>query len=236
MQKIICVIMSIVIIILNFPTAYASTSDNLSQPENANDTIQKALELFPEFASGTYVPSSNMRSTTSDNARIEVSYSETRSYSDTEQITYTQFSNGGAMLTNSNFYDFDFRYQSTQTGSEISGSNTVVTLNIRAIYVEQEYDGGPWYEYGSFTLSGIRYNISRTGYDWIISTGTPSNQPVCTNYTASTPVLNETASGKAKISYELRWRVSDLPGGYYVSILTFVVGNNGAGVTHTQFE
>ena len=55
-------------------------------------------------------------------------------------------------------------------------------------------------------------------------------------YELETRILNETASTKATIQYELCWRVVDLPAGLTTSRIKLEAGNNNIGVTHWDNE
>ena len=108
MKKFVAFFLSIAMVLpLLCTNAYAAKTENES-------VFEKACELFPEYADTIrnegIVP--NGRSSDAQ-TRVKV-FEETRKYSDSQSITYTEFSDGSAYVTSS-----DFKRTFEQTDNEI---------------------------------------------------------------------------------------------------------------------
>ena len=156
----------------------------------------------------------------------ELVYSETRSVSTGEMITYSEYSNGLILLAG--VTDFDKRIEYIDS---ISGLNaTVITANITAItnYCD-----------AYFRLNNFKYTLISSSPDQINSIGSvylhsPNESSRCYVTHAYDPIMQENTA-PAKLEYDLEFHYSPRAGDFVTSKLTIKVGANCLTVTHNRY-
>ena len=153
MKKFVAFFLSIAMVLpLLCTNAYAAKTENES-------VFEKACELFPEYADTIrnegIVP--NGRSSDAQ-TRVKV-FEETRKYSDSQSITYTEFSDGSAYVTSS-----DFKRTFEQTDNEILSPYLIrytCNFSVYATYDRSKKMG----------INGIKFIIDSLSYDNITDKG-----------------------------------------------------------------
>ena len=196
--------------------AYADSGNDVQ-----NEVIALACEVFPEYANKILAPAVDISIYGRSMNQRTLVVSETRSVSDNEYITYSEYSDGVVLLT-----DYEFEHTETTNDYDSNPMTTTVDMDIKATCTNVS---------GYFLLEGVRYMLINGSYDTILDVGTPTYSGKCTLHTAFTPVLNESASGNAYICYNLNYQFG--PGVYYTltSQLTLFVGDDTATVTHIYY-
>nr|MBQ8243679.1 hypothetical protein [Oscillospiraceae bacterium] len=199
-------------------TVYATdvtqgTNIHASRCITKNDIERIAIGAFPEYASKILEKTTTLTlydaSSLLENTTV---ICETRTISDSETITYQEYSNGTYSLLFSS-------YSSTES-STVSGNITAVNKTIWATYSlssDVNY------------IENLCYHIVSDAYDYITNTGSPWG----TSYTPmrGSTKLNETASSAAYVDYTCQFIVNiGLPEGEHntvqSAILRISVGSN----------
>lgn len=207
MKHTISIILAVLIVITVLPIN--STATSTSERENA---INMACELFPEHATIINNSINNESITLYRVERREKVFEETKDYSDSVAITYTEFSDGTAYVTQ-NTYSKEF----TQTGSDILSSYLIkYTCNI-AVYSN--------YASSKLCVNGIKFIIDSISYDNITSKGTITSDSVSNAYIVDSHCkMNEDSNGDAYTTYS-----GDFPragGTPHVAQVRFYVGQD----------
>ncbi len=218
MRKRLSLILATILLLTMVPYSTLAVEDTSGRDE----LLALGCEVFPEYTDKIMSPNVTLslgRSSTS-NTR-EVVKSEVRAVSETENLTYTEYSDGLVLLTS-----VEFPVTVTTIDSETSSFSSNYTITIKATCSEAS---------GYFQLSNVKYSIIRSAYDTITSEGTKSSSGKCWESSDGYYFnATETSSKKAFISYRLCWQFADYPGYVYNSLLTLEVGQNSASVTHVN--
>ena len=147
--------------------AYASEQDEITvqyvtDVEIKEMLVDKAIKAFPEFEDK--IRGENVEEIARALKRRtgvgEVVYTETRSISETETVTYTELDNGIALTA------LGLMTGKNVTNTFSNGPTTIYTMNV-------------WLQCGSsldvLFVSGFQYKISYTGYDAIVDLGNLNN-------------------------------------------------------------
>ena len=123
--------------------------------------IDKACDVFPEYENTIRAMNSTPYSRTAQCAtNRELQIHESRKLSQTETITYTQYTDGTILLSSTSI-EFDHKFEITE-GESTAGS-TVYTANITVI-ANDLYSS-------TCTIKNIKYKTVPQGNDIIVSTG-----------------------------------------------------------------
>lgn len=207
----------IVILFLSIAMMLSLLCTNAYAAEIENDSVfEKACELFPEHADTIRNAGAAPYERSSDvHTRVKV-FEETRKYSDNQSITYTEFSDGSAYVTSS-----DFKRTLEQTNSEILSSYLIrYTCNF-SVYAN--YDKSK-----KMGINGIEFIIDSISYDNITDEGTFSSDSV-SHVFYGTVKSWEDSSGHAYASYS-----ADLPdyrGTILDTTIKFCVGDDSCYIT-----
>lgn len=217
MKRLFALVLSLILVISMMPVDAVATESNSERDE----LIALACEVFPEYANkiSTTITVVNSHSRSVDSREIVAS--ESRSASNGDIITYTEYSDGLILLSDTEFYS-QITYNDRQTGANA----TVVDISIRATCNLTNK---------AVTINNIIYTLNGSGYDSINAAGTAST---VSGTSASRTVYraNETASQPAKLEYHLSFRYANSSGSIVDSYLTLTVKNNSATVTHIDFN
>lgn len=217
MRKYLAMLLAAVMLLTMMPLGAAAAETDTSERD---ELIALACEVFPEYTNKIKNKSigANLLSRTS--GQRELVATETRSVPDGETLIYSEYSDGVVLLTE---YDFgkEVTYVDRQTGAGI----TTTTVNIKATCSGTS---------GYFQLTNVVYTLVSSSYDMINDTGSASTTGNCSITKAYSPVLNETASGNAKLVYSLQFRLSSAAGDFLTSQLKLEVGDDSAAVTHYE--
>lgn len=183
---------------------------------------KKAAKIFPEYAAS--IQNSRIRTNQfvkSDSPRT-LKVNETRQFSETEYITYREYSDG-LILLSSNEYTADSTVVDYVTGSTYRN----ITINIRAACSINGYSG-------CFCLDGVSYSLRNSDYDIITNPGTMRLEGCCEKASRITYIPEETDTNYANIVYYLEFVVG--PTGYYTvrSNMFFEVGEDTAVLDHLE--
>lgn len=225
MKKFMALLLSLSLLLTMMPLC--ASAAELEQ-QGYDTLINKAATIFPEYAgkllNPTYSPFSSARSAS---PRVLV-VKETRPFSDTESITYTEYSDGLILLS---AYDVD--YESTIVGS-IPHPNLSVknyTINITATSVVDGY-------YGYFYINNVSYRINAglNTYDSITNFGTAKKGANCVRSEMTDDTANESAYGYARLAYDLGFKIGPLSGQIISTELVMHVGEDTAVIDHSVRE
>ena len=218
MKRFLCILLSLLLIATTIPYNVLAAENNTSERD---ELIELACEVFPEYASKIRNPNTSTYALSRSSSSSELVTNETRAISDSEYLIYTEYSDGFTLLT-----DVDFDSELTVTDRVLASSYSQVTLRIKATCT---YDSSDY-----FVLSGVVCTLNKTAYDTIDDTGTYTCYGDCSVSAAYTPILSESASIDAQISYRLNFVCG--PTSYYTqnSLLTLTVGDNTTTVTHVK--
>lgn len=191
---------------------------NAYAAEIENDSVfEKACELFPEHADTIRNVGVAPYERSSDaHTRVKV-FEETRKYSDNQAITYTEFSDGSAYVTSS-----DFKRTFEQTDSEILSSYLIrytCNFSVYATYDRSKKMG----------INGIKFIIDSISYDNITDRGTIASDSVSHTFINEDWKSWEDSSGHAYASY-----CADLPdssGQILDASINFWVGDDSCYIT-----
>lgn len=221
MKKLISVCLALVMLLTAFPVnAFAAENTD----SEYDQLMELACEVFPEYADR--INNTPNRSTTARSVEPKtVVADETRFVGDSSYLNYKEYSDGTILLTQVRNNDGDdFKYDLTTNSYSTGAGATTANITVKAYYA-----GGNTSSY--FKLSNMIYTTVSNGYDTINSTGTASTTSGCSVMSGyPITVLNESASGPAKIEYRLKYSLDVSM--FFVSTLTIKVGNNGLTITH----
>lgn len=223
MKKLLALFLSVALMFTLVPFG-VSASD--TQQSGCDALVDKAVAAFPEYAAKmlnpSYCPSVNTRNT---KARVLV-VSETRPISDTESITYAEYSDGLVLLS-----DYNFTCEATEVDSYTGSAYTSITINIEAASISTGYNG-------YFNLDGVSYRLydGYDNFDRITNLGTERKGTNCISASRDTYTLKESDTGYAGIEYSLGFRIGPKTGQFVTSKLYFYVGCDTADVSHVSWE
>ena len=216
MKKIMSLLLVFVMVLVIAPVpAHAASS---TEKDIRSEVLETACDVFPEYADKIMAQAPMTANARSASTTRDLVVSESRTASDNRVIVYSEYSDGLVLLA-----DYGYRYTTTFNDNTIDGNKTYVDLTVRAFAN---------YFYGYFEMRNVQITIFGPSYDKITNVGTTYATGDCEMYELETQILNETASTKATIQYELCWRLVDLPAGLTTSRIKLEVGNNNIGVTH----
>lgn len=219
MKKLLAMLLSLIMVFTLVPLGVSA-----SEVEESNHTtlVDKAVAAFPEYAERLLNPSYSSTYARSATDRVLV-VKETRSISDTESITYAEYSDGVILLS-----DYDFTYDSSLDNSYYGSTLRNVVIDIEAACI---LNGSTL---GSFFLDDVSYIFyyGDNNFDCITGTGTGTKRGGCTSATRTTYIENESLEGYATLSYKLAFRVSSSAGAIVESYLTLYVGEDTAMIYH----
>ena len=180
--------------------------------------ISRACELFPEHASTIRNEGlSRYALTPPSQDRVKV-FEETRDYSDSLAITYTEFSDGTAFISTA-----DFQKSLTLVDSEIVSNYLMHYTTNLTVY--SNYDSSQ-----KLRVLGIEHYIDSISFDNIDSEGTISSDSVDHAYFSRYDVQWwENSTSHAYIKYLVD--LPDLYGRMLENTVKFHVGNDGCYVT-----
>lgn len=187
-----------------------------------NTLVNKAADAFPEYAekllNPSYSPSVYSRNAT---ARVLV-VNDTRLISDTESITYAEYSDGLILLS-------DNRFDYESSGSCIQGTSCKnCTINVVATCVTtSNYDGCGYVDGVSYTLY-----TGDNNFDKITDPGSPREGTNCTKceQVPNSYIEWETYINYAQVSYDLIFYIGNNQS--VNSRLTITVGEDTAIINH----
>lgn len=218
MKKLLAMLLSLIMVFSLVPLAVSAAEMETS---SHSALVDKAVVAFPEYAERLLNPSyfSTRARGVTDSVLV---VKETRPISDTESITYAEYSDGRIFLS-----DYDFTYDTPSANSSGTSPRTV-TIDIEAealLYGES---------LGSFYLDNVKYELypGYYNYDRIVYAGTGTRSGGCTNANRGTYNQYEDLQGYAELTYELRFRVNSSAGGYVDSTLSLYVGEDTAVIDH----
>lgn len=222
MKKFIAVLLSLSLL-LTMMSLSASAAE--LEQQGYENLINKTISVFPEYAgkllNPTYSPSESTRTSSPRTLIVK----ETRPFSNTESITYSEYSDGLILLS---AYDVDYE---TETVGPIPQPNLSVrnfTINITATSVVTGYNG-------YFYLNGVSYaiNAGLNNFDSITNFGTGSKGTNCTRAVQTDDEPNETKYGYARLQYDLAFRVGPHSGDFITTELIMHVGEDTAVIDHS---
>lgn len=197
MKKCLSLIMAIVLICCVFPISVSAT-----EPEvlSRNALIEEACNLFPEYESkirGKNLSATYSQSRSSDNCKLV--YEETRSVSNTQNITYSEFSDGTVYVTGSTinaWYQTNFT-ESDNSFTTIYTGNFTITSNVN--------------ENALIVIEKIKFAIA-TAYnsmDYMISPGSATTESSAKVNSAIITRETETTNLPAEITYRIQFTSAD---------------------------
>ena len=222
MKKLMSFLLVIVLVFVFVPMPVSATQEQkLSGQE---ELIALACEAFPEYENRILSRRGAEGNSRSINSNRTLVVSETRNISDNELVVYSEYSDGLILLSYA-----QYRYSTTTNSMEQEGSRTLWNVTVRATSVDVTN--------AYFELRNVQFTVYPSSYDRITNVGTYAEYGRCDMHTRYTPVLNESASGRANIVYRLSWELYESPpGGWIGSVLRFEVGNNGFYVIHQDYD
>ena len=185
--------------------------------------LEKACAAFPEYASKIAADNAPIATYSAQQERTVV-FSETRELAGYEFISYTEYSDGLALLS-SVTPNRSVTYNSTTT----TGARTKVDITVKATC-----SGVSSY----FKASNVKYTIEQYGTDCITSIGTPKAYPSSTpgsdncQYYGYNLNPYEANSSPAWVAYSLSFRFASLSTAVIDTCLQIKVGNNALTVEH----
>ena len=223
MKKLFALLLVFAMIFATLPfTAFASEATSMQ-----SQLTIKACNAFPEYANKIRAQEQqiahNQLSVLSNQSK-DVIINETRDISDTESITYTEFSNGVIMLTGSSV-SYDVESDNTST----SGSNVNHTVDIYAELVG--------YPNCHVNLYDIKYTIVKNGYDKITSKGTSVKGSKCTGCSVAIYPSTESSSSKAKLTADIYFQYgSGSAGNFCWTQLVMSVGGDSRSISYNNLD
>ena len=185
--------------------------------------LEKACAAFPEYASKIAADNVPIATYSAQQERTVV-FSETRELAGNELISYTEYSDGLALLSS----------VTPNSSVKYNGTTDVGTQIKVDITVTATCSGVNSY----FKASNIKFTIEEYGYDHIDSIGSPKAYPSSNTsydncqYHSYSLTSYETASAKASVGYSLSFRFASLPTAFITTRLWVGVGNNALSVDH----
>ena len=192
MKKALSLLLATVLLLSLLPTpTYAAESDSSVREQ----WIQLACEAFPEYED-------NIRGTVSTYSRTivelettpEVVFCETREISETETVTYAQYSDGRSIIIGGKAAA---RLTAAPTQSNFAGG---IDYTITYTVVPTDTDNFD----GIFQVIDFKCRVMPATYDSILNIGTPSvNYSSICKYNVYPGNLTETASSPANVNYSI---------------------------------
>lgn len=213
-------VMSMVFTMIPFGVSAAEEKDT-----NRISIVEKAASAFPEYADKLMNPSHSSTYTRSAADRVLIT-KETRPISDTESITYAEYSDGVILLSS---YDEPFRYETTQTTYPGDVIKRVV-MDVEAAYV---WNGTTL---GTFYLNDVTYvcDYGLNDFDYFVSAGTATKGYGCSYANRTTYRQYEDYEHYATIIYDLSFKVTPNDGDYVQSRLSLYVGEDMILIDHEE--
>ncbi len=222
MKKLLALVLSLSLMFTLVPCcALAADAD-----QSGYDTlVDKAASAFPEYAAKLLNPSYRPSVYTRNAAARVLVVSETRSISDKESITYTEYSDGLVLLS-----DYDFTYETTEVDYYTGSTYRSITIDIEAACVATGYSG-------YFYLNGVSYKLydGYDNFDRITNPGTEHKGTNCISYHRDSYTQIESYTGYAGFEYTLGFRIGPKPEQFVTSKLYFYVGEDTADVSHVSW-
>jgi len=213
MKRMIALFLSICVVVCVLPIGALAASDNSSKREAL---LQRGCDAFPEFKDKIMADAQPAEVSTFSAVEPYIVFSDTRSISETEELQYTEYSDGTYLLSSVECEPLSVTVNSHNSSSQ--AVNYDVTLEATMSGVD-----------GYFRLSNLRFSLINGQYDCITSKGSPSRGGRCTGYTetsSGSAPLYETASKWATVQYRVNFQFGS--SGHYTkdTLVTFRVGNN----------
>ncbi len=221
MKKYLALFLSLALLLTTIPFS-ASAAETQSGHETL---VQKACYAFPEYAEKMQNPQDGAQLYSRSAMPRELLVKETRPVSDTEYVTYSEYSDGLILLSG-----YDFTAESTTVNYVTGSTYRNITIDIEATCVNDvSYDG-------YFYLKGVSYSLRDNEFDVITNPGTESRTGYCTKATRTTYTEKESYTTNAGIVYRLWFQLG--PTGYYTveSQLSLYVGGDTAGLDHISLD
>lgn len=193
MKKIIAILLCVVILSssLVLTTSAASTSER-------DAVLNMACELFPEHAAtilGQKIATHDDKSLPQKRVKV---FEDTRSYSDDSALTYTEFSDGVAMLTLNEYKKEFVQVDCVETGNYLLR----YTFNVKVYST---------YDQSKLQINGIQSIVDMQWYDNFVDRGTISSDSVSSARISNDYKEWEDANGSAYSKYTGSFPVSGRP-------------------------
>lgn len=191
MKRFLCILLSLLLVATAIPYNVLAAETNTSERD---ELIELACEVFPEYEDtirGNITTTYNR-----SRANRSVLFNETRKISETQSLTYSQLSDGTAILSSS---DYSFNYLTSDTDIESETNVIKVTLNVTVTCTASD---------GVFILSNVKYTTYKNTYDSITSKGSPSTNQFCM-YDSHSYRYDETSTQSAFIYYRITFQLSE---------------------------
>jgi|GEM_PF-6418543 len=222
MKKFLSLLLSLSLLLTMMPL-YASAAE---QEQKRSDTlINKAVFIFPEYSekllNPTYKPTDSTRTAPARTLVVK----ETRPFSNTESITYKEYSDGLILLS---AYNVDYTTQLVGPYPHPNLSVRNFTIDIEATSVVSGYNG-------SFMLEDVSYTINAglNNYDCITNFGIGTKGANCISAELTDDVENETPTNYARFQYNLAFRIGPHSGDFITTELIMHVGEDTAVIDHS---
>lgn len=191
MKKFVAVLLT-AIIFLSCGTMDAEAAEQ-SSPERAI-LVSEACKVFPEYASVIRGENLTSAAYNSRSNSTEVAVSITRDLTDSKQLSYTEYTDGTAVVA-----EVEWKFDTDATdGYAKPGTNCT--------YHKVSYKVICNYSYGEFYLDDLQYTVYSTANDVITDVGTAStNSNSACSITQSRNNLQETNSTPAYVSHYLEF-------------------------------
>lgn len=191
MKRTLSIIVLALFLVTMLPIGASATERDAYEREQL---LAKACEVFPEYEDyiyGRIAPQSSSRGVR------EVTFSETRKISETESITYVQYSDGRGIVSQENLQQ-DFALTSTDSSETSFAGGVLVTLSYKVTPTDTGYFSGVFY------LDDFKCKVMPSTYDSILNIGTSSsNSSLKCLFNNSTPNYTESAGKSANVTYNL---------------------------------
>lgn len=218
MRKTVAILVAFIMLFASIPfNVFASESES----SGYNDLVAKASMAFPEYADRIHHSGSKLLKHSGSSAPRKMIVCETRKISDNEHITYTEYSDGIILLSDSNC-----TVDTSTVEYETSPSYRNITIDIHAACVTETGRDG------YCEVKGVKYTLVSGGYDYIRDRGQIVKGRSCLDATYSEYTLNEHATGYAVSTYNCSFKVS-LDGHFVITTrIVLNVGDDSADVQH----
>lgn len=221
MKKTLALLMSFILALSLVPFGAFAAEEN---PSEYDTLVSKAATVFPEYAEKLLNPAYNPSVFSQNAASSTLITRETRAFSDTESITYTEYSDGLILLSGC-----VIDYESDCPGG--GGLNKDITINVTATCVNSSYKG-------YFYLDGVTYRLNSGVNNWdkISNAGSARNGENCTYSHRNLFVANESSTGYAHISYNLSFKIGPTAAYVKQTTLDIYVGEDTAMIYHESSD
>lgn len=237
MKKLLAVFLSLVMMLTLIPYGVSAAE---VEDSRETDLITKAADVFPEYADKLLNPRSRVATHSGNPTPRVLVVEKTRSVSDKESITYTEYSDGCILLRDDYcVYESEALY-SDDENPEFNEDSTVVssdkgsfykryTINVTATCIGP-YGGRTGY----FYLDGVSYTILNglVNYDSITNPGTARKGANCDYANRTVYERTEFDRGYARVAYNLTFRIGSGSGDVLHSVLAVSVGEDSATISH----